>query len=325
MASQWLARIDRGLSPEEQDAYLQWLRERPEHGAAVGRVQRAWSRLDRLRDWRPEHSAKPNPDLLAPRRRRWWIWPTFALAAAAAAVFASVLWFGPAGTLSAPGAIVHPGPRHLTLADGSLVELNADAQVEVRFTPGQRAVRLVNGEAHFVVAKNPARPFVVSADRFAVRAVGTAFDVNLAANAVAVLVTEGKVQLDELAAGVGTAGTPRVVAKAVAGQLVTMRGQATAPGAGVTVRDLSPTEVEAALAWRAIHLEFVDLPLRKVVAEFNRYNTRKLILQDEAMGAIRVGGDFRADNLEAFVRVLELGFGIQAERRGEDFVLQRRR
>ena len=317
-AAQWLARMDRGLTPEEQDGYLQWLRERPEHGAAIARLQRVWTRLDALRDWRPEHSNKPNPDLLAPprKRRRRWIGPT-ALAAAAALVMATGYWIRSAGTPATAGAIVHPGPRHLTLADGSLVELNADAQVDVHYTPAVRAVRLRRGEAHFVVAKNAARPFVVSADRYTVRAVGTAFDVKLGETAVAVLVTEGKVQFDENARS-----GPHELTKATAGQLVTAPGR---PETGAyAMRELTPTEMETALAWRSIQLEFVDQPLRRVAAEFNRYNTRKLIVEDEATGAIRVGGNFRADNLDAFVRVLDLGCGVRAEPRGEDLVLRRR-
>jgi len=323
-AAQWLARCDRGLTAAEQDAYLQWLHERPDHGAAVARLQRAWKRLEALRDWRPANGITPNPDLLAPprkRRRRWW-WPTTLAAAAALAIAATAVWFTPAGHAPEPGAIVHPGPRHLTLEDGSLVELNAEAQVEVHYTAARRAVRLARGEAHFVVAKNPARPFVVEADGYAVKAVGTAFDVNLGAKTVAVLVTEGKVQFDEPGRG---GAARRELAKAVAGQLVTAMRAADAAGPStVAIRELSPTEVEAALAWRSIRLEFADVPLRKVAAEFNRYNTRKLIVEDEATGAIRVGGNFRADNLEALVRVLDLGFGIGAERRGEDYVLRRR-
>jgi len=56
-------------------------------------------------------------------------------------------------------------------------------------------VRLVRGEAHFTVAKNPARPFIVEAGGVAVRAVGTAFDVRHADGAIEVLVTEGKVHV----------------------------------------------------------------------------------------------------------------------------------
>src|SRR5581483_6579934 len=41
-ASQWLARRDRGLTAVEQDEYLQWLRENPQHGRVVAQLDRTW-------------------------------------------------------------------------------------------------------------------------------------------------------------------------------------------------------------------------------------------------------------------------------------------
>ncbi|HVU25159.1 MAG TPA: FecR domain-containing protein [Opitutus sp.] len=321
-AAQWLARRDRGLSAAEQDAYLQWLHESPEHGREIARQAKAWQRLDSLRDWLPAHSSHPNPNLLAPPRRRKWVWGTLAAAAAAAVVVAALSW-RPAGDAgdSRHRTIVHPGPRRLTLADGSLVELNADARIRADFTPGQRTVHLLSGEAHFIVAKNPARPFVVEAGKFTVRAVGTAFDVNLGGEAISVLVTEGNVQLGEQQ----PAGEPSLLRRLSAGQQATVEPRgAASPSPAVLVHDLSPAEIDAALAWQSLRLEFVDLPLREVVAEFNRFNSRKLVVADARTGDILVGGTFRADNVEAFVRLLDVGFGVRAMPRGEDLVLVHR-
>jgi transmembrane sensor len=90
------------------------------------------------------------------------------------------------------------------------------------------------------------------------------------------------------------------------------------------VRDFTPAEIERALAWQGLRLEFVDMPLRDVVAEFNRYNVRKLAVGDAATGNILVGGNFRADNLDSFVRLLDLGFGVTASPHGQEIVLWRR-
>ena len=91
-ASAWLARRDRGLSPAEQDAYLEWLYQDPMHGRAIVQLERAWASLNLLAEWRPVHSAVPNPDLLAPRRPSRLYWFPTALAAAAAVAFAFNLW-----------------------------------------------------------------------------------------------------------------------------------------------------------------------------------------------------------------------------------------
>lgn len=325
-AVQWLACRDRGLSPSEQDAYLLWLQAAPAHGVAIARLERSWARLDTLRDWQPAHSTRPNPDLLAPRRRYRWIFPSV-LAAAAALTLAALNWWSPASeTLPPRGAVAHPKPERLALEDGSLVELNTGAKIELDFTANRRGVRLLQGEAHFVVAKDTARPFVVVADTFSVRAVGTAFAVRLNDEAMSVLVTEGKVQLDELSAPGASTPTIHALSGLVAGQEATVRMHSDqSEGPRLQIREVTPAQIEEALAWQTMHLEFVAMPLREVVAEFNRYNSRKLVIEDPMTGDIVVGGSFRADNVEPFVRLLDLGFGVSAYPRGHDIVLRRRR
>ncbi len=87
-------------------------------------------------------------------------------------------------------------PERHVLEDGSVVELNALTKLDVQYTPTERRVRLVRGEAYFIVAKNPQRPFRVSANQVTVQAVGTAFSVGLDPKELSVLVTEGKVRVE---------------------------------------------------------------------------------------------------------------------------------
>ncbi|WP_221029258.1 FecR family protein [Actomonas aquatica] len=321
-AARWMAARDRGFTPAEQDAYLQWLSEDPTHGAEIARLSRAWDRLEALHQWSPNHSTKPNADLLLPRHRRsrWRRRIVFgsALAATLAVVLSLLSLRDPAPVSDESGVIMHPAPRRLTLEDGSLIELNTSARVEVDFTPSVRAVRLVQGEAHFIVAKNPHRPFVVQVGDYRVRAVGTAFNIALAPEDVSVLVTEGEVQLKETTASLATA--PLVPSLRVGQEA---RLSPTLP-AGFEVAELSPAEMEARLAWHSLRLEFTGTPLREVIAEFNRYNRRQLVLADAATGNMVIGGTFRADNVEAFVRLLDLGFDIQARNEGDTLVLSRR-
>jgi Fe2+-dicitrate sensor, membrane component len=327
-AAEWLSRRDRGLSASEQDAYFQWLREDPAHGAAVARLEESWRRLDALRHWRPAHSAQPNPDLLAPRPRRRWLVPSTLAAAAAIVLIAFVCWprLAPAPAAPRGAAVLHPGPERMTLADGSLVELNSGAEIAVDFTPARRSVRLVRGQAHFTVAKDTARPFVVSADTFEVRAVGTAFSVLVDDHALSVLVTEGKVQLDELRRSTSDSSSQKVAVPLTAGQEAVVRLDPRGdPASRLLVRELTPSDVETALAWQRMRLEFLDLALSDVVQEFNRYNSRKLVIGDDDTAGIRIAGSFRADNVEAFVRLLDAGFDIDARPRGGELVLTRRR
>ncbi len=334
VASAWLARKDRAFTAEEQDRYFEWLRADPRRGATVARLEKTWGALDALAEWRPTHSVQPNADLLArpqPPVRRWsrlvnTVSAARVLAAAAAVgvgLFVASPWWRdvepPAGTVR-----VIPPPERLTLTDGSIVDLNHDGKIEIDFTSEARRVRLVRGEAHFTVAKNPARPFLVEAGGVAVRAVGTAFDVRHASGAVEVLVIEGKVQVER----------PRVPAVAsepdisptplVAGERAVVN--TAAPAVKPVVAAVSASEISRALAWQGVRLEFEALPLAEVVAEFNLRNRQQLVVGDVATGRLRIGGNFRADNVDAFVRLLEASFGVNAERRADGaFELRRQK
>ncbi len=322
-ATAWLARRDRTLTAAEQDAYLQWLREDPRHAAAIARLEKVWGILDHLSEWRPVNSPQPNPDLLAPRLRRKIYWLSTAALAAAAAVALAFFVVGQQSDEPDPRrAIIHPGPERQTLADGSVVELNAGARIEVRFDAAERRVRLLHGEAHFAVAKNPARPFVVDAGAVAVRAVGTAFSVSLQISEVSVLVTEGKVGVTEQrSASDAQRSTPYLSTGTflTAGQstVIDLVAESVAP----VVHEVTPAQIARALAWQGLRLEFQEMPLGDVVAEFNRYNRRKLSVRDRATAAIVVGGNFRADNVDGFVRLLESSFGVTARAEGDEIVL----
>lgn len=315
-AAQWLAQRDRNLTPAEQDAYLQWLQTDPRHAEAMTRQAAALGRMMHLGEWQPTLSAEPNPDLFAPRppRRRWPVW-TGALAAAAAVVVALVTGWPVAAPPSAPPSFLRVNERQ-ALEDGSLVELKDGSRFEVKFTDSERRVRLMEGEAHFTVAKNPARPFIVEAGGVALRAVGTAFNVRLGPEHVEVLVTEGRVQVESPA----SASLPEL----------TVGERATFPVAAVAevalIVRLSPVQVREELAWQAPRLQFYETPLAVAVAEFNRHSGgRRLIVRDPALGAVPIGGTFRVDNLEGFVRLLDITLDIHSEQRGEDLVLDRTR
>ena len=337
MAARWIARRDRGLSPSEQAAFQQWLDEDPRHVAAMRRPEINWDALGQLARRFPVKGATPDPDLLAPPRRsaRWYWFPVLAAAAAAIAL----VYFGRAPaeepktvTYSNPGksdhgqAIVRLEPARHVLEDGSVVELKALATVEVQYTRAERRVRLVRGEAYFDVAKNPSRPFRVSANQVTVQAVGTAFSVGLEPKEVSILVTEGKVRVDESPlAGVEKPRAPRELSALRAGQQGVFNLTGPLPNTlqpELEVRGMNPVEIDQALAWRHLQLEFTDLPLRDAVAEFNHYNQKQLVVADADTAAIPVGGIFRADYLAAFVSLLDK-LGVTATEQGGQIILRK--
>ena len=325
IAAGWFIRRDRGFTAAEQAEFEHWLKADPRHQAAMDRAERVWQAVDPV--FALARGAPPDRDFLAPpRRRRAWL----AVPLLAAAAVAFVLLRSPApapSKVSSGRVVVHPAPQRLTLDDGTLVDLNTGAKVNVEFTPSERRVRLVQGEAYFAVARNPARPFLVSVGRVSVRDVGTAFSVELGRENIAVLVTEGRVGVNEVAGGPNPRATDaHELAVLTAGERGIVRHAVAAEDRArpeVTVTKLTPAQIERALSWQGLRLEFFDRPLGDLVADFNRYNRRQLVVQDAATAGIRVGGNFRADNLDDFVRLLGVGFGVSAYSHGEEILLQK--
>ena len=333
-AAAWIIRRDRGLTATEQDDLSEWLSGDRRRQACLAQHHRNWERLNQLGEWRPEHAARTNPDLLAPARprravRRAPVVAFSLLAAAAAVVMAAWGWnhAAPAATIapvvaapvrSAPVALI----EQRQLADGSVIELNRGAVVTVNYSARERRVQLVRGEAHFAVAKDPARPFIVSAGGAEVRAVGTAFDVRLSATTVEVLVTEGRVHVAPPPAGQGAAAPMLDLPVIETGQcaVLPLQEEATAPA---QIAAVSEAEMERRLAWQPRMLDFTAAPLATVIAEFNHRNSVQLAVDDPDLGKTLVSATFRSDNVEGFVRLLEAGFGVRTERRGDTITLGR--
>jgi transmembrane sensor len=318
-AARWVARADAGLSPAEEAELGRWRAADARHARALERHRRAFQLFDRPRQ--RGLAGDLDRELTRRDRRR-----RFAGLAAAVAVLAVVVWLwrppvSPPPT--APGSAVVLAPPKRLLPDGSVVELRPGAAIAVDFAGPLRRVALRRGEAHFQVAKDPARPFVVSAGAVRVRAVGTRFSVDLGARAVEVLVTEGRVAVDRPAAAPPAflPGVSPPLAVVDAGQQVVVE---LAPGAPPpAVQAFGPDEAATRLAWRAPRLEFSGTPLADAVALLNRYNGVNLVIGDPTLAPIELSGYFRADNTEAFLRVLQSSFGIASERVGDTVTLRR--
>lgn len=329
-AAAWVVREERGLTSAEQDALSHWLASNPRHGEILRERRWAWREFDRIAGLPTTLTPASDPDLLAPPsgRPKGYSprWRVVAWASAAAAAATILLWVAVAPRTVPSGPV--PSPRLSTalaapceqriLEDGSVVHLNRGTQLSVDFTAGMRRVRLMRGEAHFAVAKNPERPFVVEAGGVTVRAVGTAFNVQLSSAAVEVVVAEGRVAVDREAEALSKPKAAMVDARQ---RVVVPLREAAPVTAPVT---LSEAELAARLVWQPRMLDFTDVPLANVVAELNRRNPVQLIPESAALRELQVNASIRSDNVEGFVRLLESSFDLRAEWRSETEIVLRR-
>lgn len=320
-AAEWVLRCDRGLSGEEQDELSRWLAADRRHGVALALQRWSWEELDRLAGvqtslavFDPE-LVGPIPEGTYPRTgsRRAWI----AGIAAALTLSVGVLYFArsPEVRSPVPTRLAAPCERR-TLDDGTLVDCNRDAQIEVNYSNAVRQVRLVRGEVNFHVAKDPTRPFVVMAGDVSLHALGTVFNVRLDSHVVEVVVREGEVQMGRMAPErlSASATLPRLSANQ---RVVIPHTPAVQP----LVTLLNTHELESRLAWQPRLLDFSDAPLDQIAVAFNRHNVVRVTLKDRSLHAVRLSATFRSDNVEGFLRLIESEFGVRADWRSESEVL----
>lgn len=349
IAATWLARRDAGPWSEKDRIRLDtWLEESTAHRLAFLRLEAAWQQSDRLKAlgagvptgvvpargaWglcageedvpARAYRRAPTPDVGGHRssgvRRsrpgRWALLGTAAVLALTIIGTLAVEWHRDTAVEQASYRTAIGGLQDVQLTDGSQITLSSDSRVLVTYTRSERRIDLQQGEAFFKVAKDAARPFVVQAgDRRAI-AVGTRYDVRRDDADLRVVVTRGVVRLETDGNDVGQR---RPTTLLPAGSI------ALANDMGVVVHSDSVQQAEELLDWRSGFISFHDTPLASAAAEFNRYNTRKIVIGDASIGTLRVGGNFRWSNAETFVRLLERAFPIRAVHSGDTIVLKHR-
>jgi transmembrane sensor len=275
--------------PAASTAIAEWIARDPAHAVAFARAEAAWESTERLR-------AIPGIEVAPPAPRHWPLIPARPtrrhLLAGGAAAAASVAGLGTFLMLDREQKYsTRVGEvRDVGLADGSLLHLNTDSQVEVQLGPHHRMLQLLRGEAYFDVAHDSSRPFDVGVPGAVVRALGTAFNIRIRDAVVELTVTKGIV-------GIRPAdGTMR---KVPAGGTAVIRPRA------VAVTKMDQRTVDDRVAWRAGTIVLNGESVAEAVEEFNRYRSAPLVIGDQRVGRLRIGGRFKTDESASFLQALE--------------------
>jgi transmembrane sensor len=326
-AAEWLVANHELLDTAQRAAFGEWLRRSARHEEEYLGLLRLSSRLQGalgeppsvealLAEVRSEETMSVSPiaarrhALPATRSRRAWLYA--AAAAGVACVGLLLLWGNvirapqTAQVLSEYYFTAHGQLLTQPLADGSVLHLDTDSAVKVRYERRQRDVEIVRGQVVFAVAHDPARPFRVTAGSAQVIAVGTQFDVYLQGEVTLVTVVEGRV-------AVGPSG--------IAGTAATGTGGTMQVGAGQQVRVIhgelpaQPSQVDTrqVTAWLHRQIAFQHEALSVVADEFSRYSPAPIVIESPELRALVVSGVFNTDDTESFVAFLRSQKGVGVE------------
>jgi transmembrane sensor len=337
-AADWFIANRAGLAGRERQAFAAWLKASPVH------VEEYLALSVIARDL---HAACEAPqssidDLLARARheedstiRPLWArlveglrtpsprWQTAAVAMAAIGVVSLgllVLWtLKPIANVAALDTVtaLHFETRHgeqqtHRLADYSMLHLNTNTAVTIRYSRKERLVTLTSGEADFEVARAGDRPFRVFAGAAEVVDLGTKFDVRLQDNSTLVTVIEGRVAvgpsplLDKSGTNArGHLAPPQFVQLGADQQIRVTEGEW--PATPV------PIDAQRATAWLHRQIMFKRQPLERVASEFNRYAPKPFVITSPALRSLEISGVFATDDSEAFIAFLRSLQGVHVE------------
>jgi transmembrane sensor len=191
------------------------------------------------------------------------------------------------------------------LADNSVLRLDTDTEVTVRYSRAQRRVEVSRGQVLFEVARDAARPFRVVAGPADVVDVGTRFDVYLQHDSTLVTVLEGQVTV-ALAMGGDNASTSGHAVPVHAGEQIRVSDE-------VLPSQATPADAQRSTAWLRRQIIFEQEPLETVAAEFNRYSATIIEIETPSLRALTISGTFSADDTESFVGFLKSLDGVRVE------------
>lgn len=300
-AAHWLVRMTSGdATAADRVEFAMWRMASPDHDRVFQELNQIWTSV---------HAAAPPParlsaffDRVRKSQPAWSSW-----AAAAAATVFGVIFLSQAVSGGRFDYTTKPGQiKTVHLADGSVVNMNGDTALNVRFAPdGERRVELAKGEAFFEVHHDPARAFTVDAGAALVRDIGTGFDVARRGERGSVSVDHGQV---EVLAADRSAMLDR-------GQQVQF-----------DLYDLgrkTVVDTSMASAWRRGLYFAENDTLGDVMRDLNAYYPGRIILLDHGLGDRRINAVVQLAHIDAWLAALNKIGGVSVRKIGPLVVIDR--
>jgi transmembrane sensor len=353
-AAEWHARLRREPLSEVEDArFRAWLAGNPARRREFDAIRAMWDQMGALaqspeilgelqamseRTVTPADSAEPaapetpaTPAPAAPAAPPAPAVPAAFVAARTRAVSRRALvgWTLAASVVATAGVIYWQSPsapqlyatsvgeqKTVSLQDGSTVTLNTSSKMSVQFSRRQRRVELSSGQARFTVAKDAARPFIVSAGGGETLAVGTEFDVYQRGEDTRVTLIEGRVIVTS-----PRMTSPRTGTSGITPPSITLSAGEQVSYSTHSAPQRSKVDLQRASAWRTNKLDFFDTPLSEAIREANRYSKLKIELRGVDLADAKISGVFEAGRNDSVAEAVRAYYGLHLERVGDERIV----
>ena len=353
-AGAWIVKMDQGeLSPEQTAELQQWIAKSDFHRNYLHQLAHNWDSMGILQELAALFPIQPTAVMPAkagifqPSTIKTWLQNLIAQLKQPKAWAPTLATFALVAIL-----INNQQPNHFEtdigqqanyqLSDGTHITLNTNSALKVDYSQDRRRIYLLRGEAHFDVAKNPQRPFMVYAGEGMVWAVGTAFNVrylnagNLEGNhagtlvdtligtSIDVTVTEGTVKIfADIEPDKNTnLNINNAQNSPTDHEQLVHAGKSVQYSKVINATQTTPAQVlEQKLAWQHGALIFKGETLEQAIKEIARYTDKQLIITDPSIKNIRVGGHYKTDNINSLLASLSQTLEIKLEQKGSQLHL----
>jgi len=317
-AARWVVLIDSELfDAAAARRFKRWIARSDAHRPAFLLASRAWGELDGLQKLKAypdivallEAGAGPSPrpsaEASEPDRR------ALLLGAGVAGAGLCVVGYIAVSPAAAETFATGVGEqREVDLADGTRVLLNASSRLEARIGDDRREARLLAGEALFTIADSNAGVFSIATPSGKIEAASGEVLVKLLPEGARVaLLSDGARAMRRT-----WIGQSSPVAASANSEIVFGHDE-------VTVDASTAEQLARRTLWREGMLAFDDTPLFEAIADVTRQSGVEFVFADPALADLRIGGLVRADDLDAFLALLDHNLAIRAERRDGEIVL----
>lgn len=326
-ANAWIVAFDDGdPSPAALAEFEAWRRRSPLHEETYERLAQFWREADvmeRLGDYARSDAAAAGMrhDNVQHRFSMVRRAGVGAIAAALVGVVAVNVYdqtFGPHRSFAGEFQTAIGEQQTITLPDGSQIVLNTGSALQVAYTRRTRTIRLAQGEAYFDVASNANRPFSVETEKGGVTAVGTAFTVKLEANELSVVVAEGKVALDVIAARQALPDTTAPAEKPARSFIEIEAGHSAKIDNGIeALSAITPDRMNKELDWRDGVLTFEGETLDTVISQISRYVDLEIEIADSDLKSEKIVAYYKIGSVDGVFEALRLMEHVEVEQIGE--------
>lgn len=328
-ACDWIAKIDRGLTESEKADFQKWLHEQPDNLSYILKAAKMWDKMDDL-----ERLADIFPKSHAKKRKAPITWGALA-ASLLLMLMLSLHHYG--GDFLQQDELLQAYALESTyqtnvgeidtisLPDGSVLALNTNTIVNMKYTNSVRVLELTKGEINIHVAHDASRPLSVLVNGKVIQAVGTVFNIEARKNLTELIVTDGKVLVENKSTNqyksdiankkVSLPKTSLAVSK---GEKIDLRKNMNQETPENIIK-LSPEDIISSLAWQDEKLIFRGEKLSHVIAEINRYTDTKISLDNnENLKNLNVIGVFKTGEIVDLLDQFKKNFKIKYTRKNKN-------